>query len=343
MLKTKSSTELLFSFEDCKSALQNSLKSKEEYFALQEYLIPESDSVKVIRIYFTGLQVNASVFENIWKFNENTEGNQKFLLGECENSERLVLSSSMVSLRKKVTSLHYLVSSKLKLSHRATKNSFDFIKQGGLFYLISAHCYKNAFTLSDSRLHTQTSTSHRLFTAKDSKQVLLSPISHRSRLILPEPYTTQRLLEDRVNTLINKKEIPALKYVSYQKWAKSEDDKDILCRLYSQKILSTKEKFKNSHIQGLSTLKSLSNNMSDMEKKFKIEYNLTDYLMNEAGLLLIKKAQESQKERKLLEQKLSLITKPKPKSKLDYAADQLDRIKASLSNTKRNIKIHSDS
>ena len=333
IMRAGDKTEVVMTRQECQTLAVQYIEMCED-FILQQYIAPEGLNVKVIRVYFSGLSIHARIFENTVNIDSSALPEAKYLLGTYNKSEKTILSLSTISLQNKAKSLHSLILSKLKRFNIKATHSLDFIKQDKFWYFISAHYSNNYPTLSTSP-KSQGDLFRLPLSPKDSKYRLPASAVHHTRIIIPKSYVTERVLEQRVDQLIDKPNTPAIRHLSYKKWMESTNNKDILYRLYSQKIAQNKDKVKALHNQGLTTLKSLTGSMGDMLKHFKFEYKLTEFLTDEAGRLLLKIAYETRigkKNRKKIEHKPPTINNVKVdvRASINYGSQQLDKMRNSL-------------
>ena len=215
LFKTSNEIHVLMSFKSCIEMSKDYINKKKP-FELQEYVFPNCQMVQVIRVYISGLNTSARIFENTKNFESFCRNEEKYLLSDCHKSDKAILSSSTGGLKAKATAIHYLISSMIERKYIMANISLDFIKQGEYWYFISAHSCSLLHSLSttpkDSELKSTGFTSPR-----EVKSRLTTSNSERHRIILPKPIITERKLEDRVDQLIDKDKAPLLKHVSYKK------------------------------------------------------------------------------------------------------------------------------
>ena len=210
VLKSAQNISLAMKIEDCITMCKD-LISKKTDFELQEYILSEGNSVKVIRVFLSGLCTSAKVFENLTCFDDFASNEKKFLKSECKTSENVIISYSASGLKKKALEIQRLITSMVDKKYTTTKLSLDFIKKGDFWYFISVNsCNFKPSTKKTQNLPALPNSSHTKSRNQGSQTL-------RTKLIVPKDYLNKQELEDRVDKLIEKSSAPALKHMSYKK------------------------------------------------------------------------------------------------------------------------------
>lgn len=360
VIKTSKNIEIAMDYNECITKV-NSLLEIHEDFQLQEYIKPDIDkelktlnalnlystdntsnnlSLKIIRVYLEGSNVFARVLENQTLYDSEAPNEEKYLLNKYNKSQKAVLSFSNIELKNQAVAVRNMISSAVGRNYVISNVSLDFIHQDNVWYLITVHSYKTFKVLKSLSKTSSKPTpkqtiiqSPTLFSLSEKKEKIVNSYTQRNNLVLPEPYTTERNLDHRLNILIEKSQTPALKHVSYKKWSVNTDEKDFLYTLYSKKIQSNKDIVLKSHSKGIGTLKNMASNMEDAIKTIQKKFLYADVIKIETGKFLMERIRSSRIENDGKVRKMIDDLKPSSNYKLEYATKQIDKMKK---NSKKN-------
>lgn len=286
VLKTKPQTKVLMSYEETFKAVQDNIANNCP-FELQEYLPPESHSVMIIRINISGQTLTARVLENIVTYDLLVSNEEKFLLSNYKKSGNMVLSSTTAKLKNSARAIYYMISASVNKKFVMSNTVLDFIRRKNKWFFISAHCQRLVNSISATP-KSEFNFTQGLLTPSFKPKSHDSPSNMKTSFKIPNYYLTERKLEDNINKLIDKEQVPNIRYVSYKQWVNSKTN-DMVYNTYSKKIAEKKEKVKAKHSKGINSLKKLIVYMGEHINNFELQYNSSELIKKEAGKFLLER------------------------------------------------------
>ncbi|OMJ79261.1 hypothetical protein SteCoe_20771 [Stentor coeruleus] len=332
ILKTNCSTTTLMNYQETLSAVQENIVSKNS-FELQEYIPPENEAVMVIRIGISGQTITARVLENTVTWDSAAPDERKFLLSNFKKSGNMVLSSTTAKLKNSAMAIFYMISASLDKKYVMSSTVLDFIRRKNKWFFITAHCQRLMHSLSEAP-KSVFNVSQNLLTPTSKPKSQEMALSPKAVLKIPEPYLSERKLEQNINKLISKEKVPQIRFVSYKQWSASSQN-DLVYRTYSKKIASNMESVKDNYSNGLGNLKNLVTNMGEYIKHFELKYNTSEYIKKETGRFLLEHLEAVKKKNVPITPSVKKYTandmiSESGKKILDLGSAQLDKMSRKL-------------
>lgn len=336
VLKTSCSTTTLMSYQETLAAVQENIVSKNS-FELQEYIPPESEAVMVIRIAISGQTITARVLENTITWDCGVPNERKFLLSNFKKSGNMVLSSTTTKLKNSAMTIFYMISASLDKKYVMSSTVLDFIRRKNKWFFITAHGQRLVHSMSETP-KSVFNFSQNLLTPTSKPKSQEMALSPKTALKIPEPYLSERKLEQNINKLISKEKVPQIRFVSYKQWSASNEN-DLVYRTYSKKIASNMESVKDTYSNGLGSLKSLVTNMGEYIKHFELQYNTSEYIKKETGRFLLEHLEAVKKKNAPITPAVKKYTandmiSESGKKILDLGSAQLDKMNRKLKTRK---------
>lgn len=336
VLKTNCSTTTLMSYQETLAAVQENIVSKNS-FELQEYIPPESEAVMVIRISISGQTITARVLENTITWDCGVPNERKFLLSNFKKSGNMVLSSTTTKLKNSAMTIFYMISASLDKKYVMSSTVLDFIRRKNKWFFITAHGQRLVHSMSETP-KSVFNFSQNLLTPTSKPKSQEMALSPKTALKIPEPYLSERKLEQNINKLISKEKVPQIRFVSYKQWSASNEN-DLVYRTYSKKIASNMESVKDTYSNGLGSLKSLVTNMGEYIKHFELQYNTSEYIKKETGRFLLEHLEAVKKKNAPITPAVKKYTandmiSESGKKILDLGSAQLDKMNRKLKTRK---------